>query len=286
MLNYNHLRYFWIVAKDGHLTRAAGKLNLSQSALSAQIKKLEKRLGHDLFERRGRGLALTEAGQLALDHCEEIFATGEALIRSLSHQAPGRRTFRIGALSTLSRNFQITWLRGIYRDHDLSCTIRSGTMAELISLLKAHRLDVVLANQTPLRDATTAWTARVIDTQPVSLIGTPTRVAGRTDLTTLLASEPVILPTADSGYRNGIDLMVDRLGLSLNIVAEVDDMAMLRLLAREDLGIALLPPIVVTDELASGQLIEVSPLPDVVEVFSAITLKRTFAHSALEGLLD
>jgi LysR family transcriptional activator of nhaA len=76
MLNYNHLRYFWVVAKEGHLTRAAGKLNVSQSALSAQIKKLEHQLGHALFERRGRGLALTEAGQLALDHCEEIFATG------------------------------------------------------------------------------------------------------------------------------------------------------------------------------------------------------------------
>jgi LysR family transcriptional activator of nhaA len=286
MLNYNHLRYFWVVAKEGHLTRAAGKLNVSQSALSAQIKKLEHQLGHALFERRGRGLALTEAGQLALDHCEEIFATGNALLRSLSHQAPGRRTLRIGALSTLSRNFQIGWLREVSASEDLRFTIQSGTMGELISLLKAHRLDVVLANQTPLRDAATAWTARVLDTQPVSLIGTPQRLAGRTDLPALLCEEPVILPTADSGYRNGIDLMVERLGLTLNIAAEVDDMAMLRLLAREDLGVALLPPIVVTDELSSGFLIEACQLPDVEEVFSAITLKQTFSHSALAGLLD
>ncbi len=286
MLNYNHLRYFWVVAKEGHLTRAAGKLNLSQSALSAQIKKLEHQLGHALFERRGRGLALTEAGQLALDHCEEIFATGDALLRTLADQSPGRRTLRIGALSTLSRNFQIAWLRDVSAVEDVRFTIQSGQMGELISLLKAHRLDVVLANQTPLRDAATAWTARVLDTQPVSLIGTPARLAGRTDLDVLLSAEPVILPTADSGYRNGIDLMVERLGVTLNIAAEVDDMAMLRLLAREDLGVALLPPIVVTDELRSGQLIEACQLPDVVEVFSAITLKQTFSHSALAGLLD
>ena len=286
MLNYNHLRYFWVVAKEGHLTRAAGKLNLSQSALSAQIKKLEHQLGHKLFERRGRGLVLTEPGQLALDHCEEIFATGDALLRTLSGQSPGRRTLRIGALSTLSRNFQIAWLRDVSAVEDVRFTIQSGQMGELISLLKAHRLDVVLANQTPMRDAATAWTARVLDTQPVSLIGTPARLAGRVDLATLLSTEPVILPTADSGYRNGIDLMVERLGLTLNIAAEVDDMAMLRLLAREDLGVALLPPIVVTDELQSGRLVEACQLPDVVEVFSAITLKQTFSHSALAGLLE
>lgn len=286
MLNYNHLRYFWVVAKEGHLTRAAGKLNVSQSALSAQIKKLEHQLGHALFERRGRGLALTEAGQLALDHCEEIFATGDTLLRTLKEQAPGRRTLRIGALSTLSRNFQIGWLRQVSAKEDLRFTIQSGTMRELISLLKAHRLDIILANQTPLRDAATAWTARVLDTQPVSLIGTPARLAGRTDLSELLNSEPVILPTADSGFRNGIDLLVERLDLSLNIAAEVDDMAMLRLLAREDLGVALLPPIVVTDELSNGVLIEACQLPDVEEVFSAITLKQTFSHGAIAALID
>lgn len=286
MLNYNHLRYFWVVAKEGHLTRAAGKLNLSQSALSAQIKKLEHQIGHALFERRGRGLALTEAGQLALDHCEEIFTTGDALLRNLKDKTPGHRTLRIGALSTLSRNFQIAWLRQLQADRTLSFTIRSGNMAELISLLKAHRIDVILANQTPLRDAATAWTARVIDTQPVSLIGTPERLAGRTNLTELLTTEPVILPSADSGYRNGIDLMVERQSVGLNIAAEVDDMAMLRLLAREDLGVALLPPIVVTDELAGGRLVEACQLPDVQEVFSAITLKQTFSHSALAGLLE
>jgi LysR family transcriptional activator of nhaA len=76
-LNYNHLRYFWAVAHDGNLTRTAERLNLSQSALSVQIRKLEDRLGQTLFERRGRQLHLTEAGRIALDHAASIFATGE-----------------------------------------------------------------------------------------------------------------------------------------------------------------------------------------------------------------
>jgi len=285
MLNYNHLRYFWTVAREGHLTRAAEKLNLSQSALSAQIKTLERRLGVDLFERRGRRLVLTPAGQLAIDHCDTIFSTGEALVRQLKDKDLGRTTLRVGALSTLSRNFQIGLLRPVLAQPDVCVVIRSGTIAELLSALKAHRLDLVLVNQLPSRDSATVWTSRVLDEQPVSLIGTPHRLKGRSDLAELLAEEPVILPTAESGYRNGIDLLAGSLRTPMRIVAEVDDMAMLRLLTREDIGLAVLPPVVVRDELESGRLAEACRIPGVFEVFSAITLTRGAQHPALTQLL-
>ncbi|MBK8211776.1 MAG: LysR family transcriptional regulator, partial [Rhodospirillales bacterium] len=106
-LNYNHLRYFWAVAHDGNLTRTAGRLNLSQSALSVQIRRLEERLGHALFERRGRQLHLTEAGRITLDHADAIFATGEELLGTLRQTGRARMVLRIGALATLSRNFQL-----------------------------------------------------------------------------------------------------------------------------------------------------------------------------------
>jgi len=285
MMNYNHLRYFWIVGREGHLTRAAEKLNLSQSALSAQIRTLEERLGVSLFERRGRRLVLTPAGQRAMDHCETIFSTGEFLERQLRDEVLGRTTLRVGALSTLSRNFQIGLLRPVLAQSDVSVVIRSGTIAELLSALKAHRLDVVLVNQVPSRDSASPWTSRVLDEQAVSLIGTPHRLKGRNDLATLLAEEPLILPTADSGYRNGVDLLAESLSQPLRIVAEVDDMAMLRLLAREDIGLAILPPVVVRDELESGRLAEACRLPGVSEVFSAITLTRGAQHPALKQFL-
>ncbi|NBC21701.1 MAG: LysR family transcriptional regulator [Alphaproteobacteria bacterium] len=286
MLNYNHLRYFWTVGREGRLTRAAEKLNLSQSALSAQIRTLEQRLGLDLFERRGRRLVLTPAGQLAMDHCETIFSTGEAMLRRLSDDQVGRTTLRVGALSTLSRNFQIELLRPLLASAKTSVVVRSGTMAELLSSLKAHRLDLVLVNQVPLRDSATAWTARVLDKQPVSLIGSPHRLKGRSDYRRLLSSEPLILPTADSGYRNGIDLIAEQLDTPMQVIAEIDDMAMLRLLAREDIGLAVLPPVVVRDELESGRLVEACRLPDVSEVFSAITLKSGFLPPAVRQLLE
>ena len=93
-LNYHHLRYFWAVAHEGNLTRTAQRLNLSQSALSVQIKQLEDRLGHALFERRGRQLHLTEAGRIALDHADAIFSTGQELVATLTGPVQNRKALR------------------------------------------------------------------------------------------------------------------------------------------------------------------------------------------------
>ena len=285
MLNYNHLRYFWVVAREGNLTRAAETLNLSQSALSTQIRKLEDSLGHALFERRGRSLVLTEAGQIALDHSDAIFSTGEEMVGRLRHAERQQKTIlRVGALSTLSRNFQIGFLRPVVQDPDVEVIIRSGSIAELLASLKAHRLDVILVNQVPLRDSATPWASRILAEQDISLVGTPERIAGRSDLVDLLSSEPVILPTADSGFRNGVDILFEQLNLSPSIAAEVDEMAMMRLLAREDIGLAILPPIVVTDELTNGRLVEACKLGSVRETFSAITMKKRLPNPVLEVL--
>src|SRR5512147_1776425 len=135
-LNYNHLRYFWAVAHDGNLTRTAETLNVTQSALSVQIRKLEARLGHALFERRGRQLHLTEAGRIALDHADAIFATGEELLGTLRQTGRARRVLRIGALATLSRNFQLGFIRPILGRADVDVILRSGSPAELLRALE------------------------------------------------------------------------------------------------------------------------------------------------------
>lgn len=134
-LNYHHLRYFWAVAHDGNLTRTAERLNLSQSALSTQIKRLEERIGQTLFERRGRALHLTEAGRITLDHADTIFAAGEELLDTLRETARPARALRVGALSTLSRNFQITFLEPVLGRPDVEVILRSGSAAELFTAL-------------------------------------------------------------------------------------------------------------------------------------------------------
>jgi LysR family transcriptional regulator, transcriptional activator of nhaA len=286
-LNYKHLRYFWAVAHQGNLTRAAEQMNVSQSALSMQIAKLEHELGHSLFERRGRQLLLTEAGRIALDHADTIFAAGAELLGTLGEQRSQlRQVLRVGAIATLSRNFQIGFLRPLLERNDVELVLRSGNYADLLAALEAHRLDIVLTNSALTRDAATPWVAHRIAEQPVSVIGSRGFDSAGRGLPELLASEPLILPTPESSIRAGFDALVERLGIRPTFVVEADDMAMLRLIAREKKGLAILPPIVVRDELSSGVLSEIAQLPDLVETFHAITLRRRFPNPLLRGLLE
>ncbi|MBO6561064.1 MAG: LysR family transcriptional regulator [Nisaea sp.] len=285
-LNYNHLRYFWAVAHEGNLTRTAEHLNVSQSALSVQIKKLEAQLGHALFERRGKQLLLTEAGRIVLDHADAIFAVGEELSDTLRNRSLDKRlVLRVGALATLSRNFQISFLKPLITRVDVGVVLRSGPLVDLLAGLEAHRLDVVLVNSPPRRDAATPWISKPITEQPVSLVGRPERIGRNRDLSDLLAHEPLVLPTPESGIRVGFDALTERLGIRPTIAAEVDDMAMMRLLAREDVGLAVVPPIVVRDELETGMLIEADQFPRLSETFYAVTMARRFPNPLLAELI-
>ncbi len=284
-LNYNHLRYFWAVAHDGNLTRTAERLGVAQSALSIQIRKLEDRIGHSLFERRGKQLILTEAGRIVLDHADVIFAAGAELMGTLAKTgAAQRQVLRVGALATLSRNFQIAYLRPLLGRPDVEVVLRSGSLGELLPLLEAHRLDVVLGQNAPQHDGATLWIAQAIAEQPVGLVGTPERIGPAAPLEELLAREPLVLPGAGSGVRAAVDALLETRGIRPNIAAEVDDMAMMRLLAREGIGLAVVPPIVVQDELASGRLKEASTFPRINETFYAITLRRRFPNPLLAAL--
>jgi LysR family transcriptional regulator, transcriptional activator of nhaA len=155
-LNFHHLRYFRAVARAGTLTRAAAALHISPSALSVQVQHLEAQLGQSLFERRGRQLILTEAGRIALDHAETIFAAGDELVQTLKG-GPAHRpaTVRVGALAT----FQVSFLAPLRKAASLHLVLRSGTLSELLAALQAHQLDVLLTNTLPARDKDSAWTA-------------------------------------------------------------------------------------------------------------------------------
>jgi LysR family transcriptional regulator, transcriptional activator of nhaA len=285
-MNFNHLRYFWEVAHDGNLTRTAARLNLSQSAVSVQIRKLEDQLGHAVFERRGRQLHLTEAGRITLDYADTIFGAGQELLATLRRTGSPRQVLRVGALATLSRNFQIEFLRPLLGEVDVELVLRSGTSMELLQGLETLSLDVVLTNRPPAPDALSAFIVHPLSEQPVSVIGTPGRLAGGFSLTALLSAHPMIVPTRDSPVRTGFDALCARLEVDPVLAAEVDDMAMMRLLVREDIGLAVLPPIVVKTELQTGQLQEAADQTGLTESFQAVTVSRKFPNPLLGPLLD
>lgn len=285
-LNLHHLRYFWAIAHEGSLTRAAGKLHLSQSALSAQLKKLEDQLGHALFERLGRRLILTEAGRIALDYADTMFQAGEELLRTLQGQpVASQQVLRVGALTTLSRNFQIEFLGPLIGRLDVELIVRSGTMRELLSDLEALTIDVVLSNSDRHLDAGTPLRTTLLKQQPVSLVGRPGKKKRRFRYPDDLARVPVVLPSLVSEVRIAFDRAMENAGITPIVLAEVDDMAMLRLLARQSDGVTVVPPIVVRDELASGMLVEHCRIPGVTESFYAITRQRRFPNPLLNEVL-
>ena len=282
-LNFHHLHYFWVVAKEGNLTRAAQSLHVAQSALSTQIRTLEEQLGHALFIRSGRNLLLTEAGQLVLDYADSIFALGSELQMTLQGALQANRQLRIGAVATLSRNFQENLLRPFLGRSDLRITLESGSLGELLERLALHNLDVVLTNQAVSSDAQRAWRCRLLDRQSVCLVGPPR--SGSFDLRRDLQQARLIVPGRSSDIRSQFELFCDSQGLQPDICAEVDDMAMLRLLARDSGDMALLPAVVVQDELHAGMLQLYAEIPEVTEQFFASTLQRQFRLDILDELL-
>lgn len=285
-LNYHHLRYFHAIAREGSLTRAAQRLNISQSALSVQLRRLEEDLGHPLFEREHKSLVLTEAGRIALDYAESIFRSGDELVSVLSHQSTAqRRLLRVGAVATMSRNFQLRCLQPFIGRDDVEMVLRSGSLRELLAQLKAHTLDVVLSNLPVKRDAETDWHSHLLEEQPVALVGQKPRGGKALRFPEDLESTPLVLPSLDSALRVAFDLVMERHGIRPVIAAEVDDMAMLRLLARDGAGLALVPPVVVAGELERKQLVIRHRFTDIQENFYAITPSRRFPNPLVGELL-
>jgi LysR family transcriptional activator of nhaA len=282
-LNFHHLHYFWAVAHEGNLTRAAAGLRVSQSALSSQIRQLEASLGEALFERVGRGLALTEAGRVALSFADDIFATGDALRATLAQGRGRAQALRVGAVATLSRNFQESFLKPLFGQADLRLSLHAGGLDDLVARLSAHSLDLVLSNRTPRRGGDRALRCRRLARQAVSIVGPKRR--RRFTFPDDLRGQSLIVPGKESEVRGEFDALCEQLGVPVHIVAEVDDMAMLRLLARDTAALALVPSVVVRDELKSRALHELCVVPGLFESFYAVTVQRSYPHPLLRTLL-
>jgi LysR family transcriptional activator of nhaA len=285
-LNLHHLRYFRVAAQELNLTRAAAKLNLSVPALSVQLRQLEHNLGHPLFDRCRGGWTLTEAGRLALEYAETITRAGDELVDVLAHRPRADRQFlRAGVVATLSRNFLLEFIRPALHREGVGVVLRSGGLRDLLVLLHAHQVDLVLSNQPARRDAETPWHSHLLAELPVSLVGAPVWQRQRRRFPDDFGSVPLILPSQESNTRAGFDLLLAASGIRPRIIAEVDDMATLRLLAREGEGLALVPPVVVRDEIEAGTLIEMHRLTQVRETFYAITPSRRFPNPLVAELV-
>ena len=286
-LNFHHLFYFWRVAKNGHLTRTAEELHTSQSALSAQIKQLEDHLGQDLFKRDGRRLTLTETGQIVFSYAETIFGLGQEMLGRLRGKSGTTRHVRIGSVSTMSRNYQENKIRPLLSNPAISLSLESGQLNDLLDRLHEHQLDIVLANQALPSASNRRLHCQYLGSQSVSIVGPSADWKGKSlrvpeDLDGL----EMVLPGPRNAIRAQFDALCAAAGVSPRLRVEADDMAMLRLIARDSGCLAVVPEVVVQDELRQGSLVSVGRSNALVEHFYAITTPHPHRMELLALIAD
>jgi LysR family transcriptional activator of nhaA len=286
-LNYHHLRHFWMIARHRSMTKAAAKLKISQSTLSEQLAELEEWLGQQLFDRRGRQLHLTDAGRVALEHAETIFTTGQELMSRFRQSDQHReRILRIGAVGPLSKNLQFDFIQPILTDARTRVVVVAGALDELTRQLQEHKVDLVLSN-IPLRaDQELNIFNHLLGEVPVFLIASKKLNLSPGRFPKLLQGVPLFLPSRESDVRADFDLLLANGGIEPFVHAEVDDMALLRLLALSGEGLALVSKIVVERELQSRKIKFMLRVPNLTERYYALTVRKRFQNKWLADIVE
>ncbi|MDQ2183867.1 LysR family transcriptional regulator [Alcaligenaceae bacterium A4P071] len=240
MLNYRHLYYFWIVAKEGGFARAAERLDMAIQTISAQVRELEKNLGHQLLKPAGRGVALTDAGEVAFARAESIFQIGQALPQDVSSAAT-KPTIRlsVGLSDGISKLAAHSLLGPVLDTPDLRLTCHEGEFDQLLGELALHRLDLVLAGQGAPANPNLRLVSDRLVSSPVDWYG-PAKWVRRVHaqaFPAVLAELPVLMPTGHSVLRTTLNRWFDDHGLRPNVVGEFEDSALMSVFAAGGMGV-------------------------------------------------
>ncbi len=283
-LNYHHLRYFWTVAKEGSLKKAAEKLHVSQPSISAQVGQLEAALGESLFRRNGRSKALTDAGQVACRYAEEIFSLGRELVNAIK-QRPTAQALRlhVGVADSFPKLVTNEILRPVFAmSQPVHVICREGKLDDLLGQLAAHRLDIVLADE-PAASSTKFRTFN----HPLGESSASFCASGqlamqlRRGFPKSLHGAPTLLPSENTSLRRAVEGWFRDVGVQPRVVAEFEDLALMKVVAAEGGGFIVLPS-VVADEAVRHYGFRVIGVAETCRVqFHAITADRRLVHPAV-----
>lgn len=239
-LNYRHLYYFWVVAKEGSMARAAQRLDMAIQTISVQVRELEKSLGHQLFKPEGRGLSLTDAGQAAYDRADEIFQIGQKIPGEVAYAANGPAIrLSIGLSDGLSKLAAHTLLDPVLQTPGLRLICHEGEFEQLMAELALHHLDLVLAGQSAPPNPNLRLSSRLLMSSEVYWYGPSTWVTAknRKNFPACLNELPVLIPTRHAPIRAALDRWISSHALTPNIVGEFEDSALMSLFSGRGMGV-------------------------------------------------
>ncbi|NKE68230.1 LysR family transcriptional regulator [Ramlibacter sp. RBP-2] len=285
--NYRHLYYFWVVAKEGSMSGAAARLDMAVQTVSAQVRELERDLGCELLRPAGRGLALTEAGVVALRQAEQIFQLGEALPEQVrgAAAAPAVR-LAVGIADGLPKLEVQRLLQPVLEVPDLRLLCHEGEMADLMAELAVHKLDVVLSDHPAPFHPHVKVHSHALGTSKVAWYGAPRwwQLASE-DFPASLQRVPVLLPTAHSMVRVHIDHWLAQHGVRPRIAGEFEDSALLETFAGAGLGVFPSAMAVQEHLLQRTPVKCIGACEGVAEHYYAVTTERKVVHPLVQQLL-
>lgn len=292
-LNYHHLLYFWIVAREGSVTRASEQLYLSQPTISAQIRALENALGEKLFAKSGRNLVLTEIGRVVFRYAEEIFSLGRELTDTLK-----------GRSSTRSRNRPVRFLVGIadvlpklvaYRvlepalrlTEQVYIICKEGKTERLLAELAVHELDLVLTDAPMNPNIKVKAYNHLLGECGVTIFATPkTAALYKRKFPQSLDGAPFLLPTENTSLRRALDQWFEAQGLKPVAVGEFEDSALLKVFGQTGVGLFAAPS-AIEEEIQKQYGVQiVGRLDSIREHFYAISVERKLKHPAVVAISE
>ncbi len=286
--NYKHLYYFWVVAKEGGISRAAEKLDMAVQTVSAQVRELERSLGFALLKPAGRGLVLTDAGQAAMQQADQIFLLGENLPARV-RDAASTPTIRlaVGICDGLPKLVVRRLLQPVIPEPNLRLLCHEGEFDDLLGDLALHRLDVVLSDRPAPLNPNIKLYNHALGSSTISWYGTAAVVdAARNNFPESLAEVPLLLPTGHTAVRARLDHWFEQRAIRPRIVGEFEDSALLKTFGASGMGVFPAAEWSQDDLLAHYAVKRLGPCEGVTEHFFAIGTEKKVQHPLVQRLLQ
>ncbi|HHC72766.1 MAG TPA: transcriptional activator NhaR [Thiotrichales bacterium] len=289
MINYKHLYYFWVVAREGGIARASERLHLTPQTISAQIGLLEEKFGTALFSRVGRNLELTESGRLVLSYANEIFSLGgelEEMLRNLPETRPV--LFKVGVADVVPKSIAYRLLDPALRlPETLRIVCREGALETLLGELATHRIDLVIADG-PIPSAVNVkgFNHRLGDCG-VSFFATPAlRRSLEGEFPAMLSGAPLLLPGENSQVRKRLERWLDDNHLHPRIVGEFDDSALMKAFGQTGAGIFMAPTPIAEEVERQYGVAAIGNTEEVRARFYVISVERKISHPAVAAITE